>query len=233
MESDDELMPKELELQHQNDILKHKLNSTEHKLNSAEHKLNSAEHKLNAANETIVAHGLTISLLQEKIQLLTLRQFSSKSEHHLLQQNLFDELDVADNDSEAKVDNDTLEITYTRKRKPNRKPLPAGLERVDTVVDINEADKRCACGCQKVQMGQKISEKLDIIPAKVQVLRTLRPQYVCNACDGDAISIAPLPITLLPKCLLSEGALAHVLVAKYVDHMPLYRQSRYWLRQGH
>ena len=199
---------------------------------SLQRQLDALKHKLHIVTQNNSQLQNEIQLLHEKIKLLNLRQFSSKSEAHLLQQNLFDELDVADSDSEPQLDNDTLEITYTRKRKPTRKVLPKNLPRFDTIVDIDEAAKVCACGCTKVRMGEKVSEQLDIVPAKVQVLRTIRPQYVCKSCDSDTISIAKLPQRLLPKSMLSEGALAHIVVAKYVDHMPLYRQSVYWSRQG-
>jgi len=225
MSNDSALTQKELQLQHQLDALQYQLSSTEHELASA-------EQTLQVTTQINTQLHAEVQLLLEKIKLLNLRKFSAKSEAHLLQQNLFDELDVADSDSEPHIDNDTLEITYTRKRKPTRKALPKDLERIDTIVDVADADKVCACGCTKVRMGEKISEQLDIVPAKVQVLRTLRPQYVCKSCDSDVISIADLPKRVLPKSMLSEGALAHILVAKYVDHMPLYRQSVYWSRQG-
>ncbi len=225
MSNDSALTQENLLLQRQLDALKHQLSNTEHQLSNT-------EHQVVIANDTIADCNQMIALLQEKINLLTLRKFSSKSEAHLLQQNLFDELDVADSASEPTLDEDNIEITYTRARKPKRKPLPKHLTRIDTIVDVDESDKVCACGCNKVQMGEKVSEQLDIIPASVHVLRTIRPQYVCKSCECDVISLAELPKRVLPKSILSEGALAHILVAKYVDHMPLYRQSAYWLRQG-
>jgi transposase len=225
MQNDSILVQKSQQLQHQIDVLKNQLSATENQLAGANEVIVTRD-------ETIVSYQQMIALLEEKIKLMTLRQFSAKSEANLLQQNLFDELDVADSDSEPQFDEDKIDITYTRTRKPKRKPLPKHLPRIDTVVDIDDADKVCACGCNKVHMGEKVSEQLDIVPAKVQVLRTIRPQYVCKSCDNDAISIAALQKRVLPKSMLSEGALAHILVAKYVDHMPLYRQSVYWSRQG-
>ena len=103
--------------------------------------------------------------------------------------------------------------------------------------DLGEEEKVCACGCMKSRIGEEISEQLDIIPAKIQVIRNIRLKYVCKDCEGveaeePAVKIAPLPEQLIPKSIAAPGLLAHVLTAKFVDALPFYRQESQFSRLG-
>jgi transposase len=115
-------------------------------------------------------------------------------------------------------------------RRTNRGALPAHLPRIEAVVDI--ADKTCPC-CAGVlhKIGEDVSERLDIIPAQLRVLVTRRPKYACRACEECVIQ-APAPARLIEGGLPTEAAVAHVIVSKYADHLPLYRQTQIWARQG-
>jgi transposase len=117
-----------------------------------------------------------------------------------------------------------------RKRRTNRGALPAHLPRVETVVDVE--DKACPC-CKGVlhQIGEDVSERLDVVPAQFRVLVTRRPKYACRACEG-AVVQAPAPARLIEGGLPTEATVAHVLVSKYADHLPLYRQAQIYARQG-
>src|SRR5512139_349123 len=117
-----------------------------------------------------------------------------------------------------------------RKRRTNRGALPAHLPRIETVVDIE--DKACPC-CKGVlhQIGEDVSERLDVVPAQFRVLVTRRPKYACRACEG-AVVQAPAPARLIEGGLPTEATVAHVLVSKYADHLPLYRQAQIYARQG-
>jgi transposase len=97
--------------------------------------------------------------------------------------------------------------------------------------DLPTADKICACGCTKICIGEEASEQLDIIPAVVQVLVHARKKYVCKACEG-GVQTAALPQQPLPKSNASAGLLAHVVVAKYQDGLPLYRMETVFKRMG-
>jgi transposase len=115
--------------------------------------------------------------------------------------------------------------------------LPEDLPRVDVVYDIGEDQKLCACGFQLSRIGEEISEKLDIIPAKMQVIRNIRYKYACKNCEGvesDAptVQIAPAAAQIIPKSLATEGLLAHIVTAKFEDALPLYRQSKIFNRMG-
>jgi transposase len=116
------------------------------------------------------------------------------------------------------------------KRRTNRGALPGHLPRVENVVDIE--DKACPC-CKGVlhQIGEDVSERLDVVPAQFRVLVTRRPKYACRACEGTVVQ-APAPARLIEGGLPTEATVAHVLVSKYADHLPLYRQAQIYARQG-
>ena len=117
-----------------------------------------------------------------------------------------------------------------RKRRINRGSLPAHLPRLEQVVDIQ--DKTCPC-CRGAlhTIGEDVSERLDIVPAQFRVIVTRRPKYACRACE-EVVVQAPAPARLVEGGIPTEATVAHVLVAKYVDHLPLYRQAQIYARQG-
>ena len=133
--------------------------------------------------------------------------------------------------------NDTIVVPAHRRSKRGRKPLPENLPRVEVIHDLAEEEKVCACGASLSRIGQDICEKLDYIPAKVRVLRHVRFKYACKACEGveDAgptVKIAPAPVQLIEKSMATEGLLAHIIVSKFADALPLYRQQKIFARLG-
>ena len=117
-----------------------------------------------------------------------------------------------------------------RPRKANRGSLPAHLERIEQVVDIE--DKACpCCGGALHQIGEDVAERLDVVPTTFRVLVTRRPRYGCRSCEG-AIVQAPAPARIVEGGIPTEALIAQVLVAKYADHLPLYRQTQIYARQG-
>ena len=121
----------------------------------------------------------------------------------------------------------------TRERaKPKRNPLPDHLSRQD-VVHQPADDGACTCpdcGRGMARLGEDVTEVLDYVPGHFQVIRHIRPKYACTACD--AITQAPAPAMPTPRGRATPGTLAHLLVAKYCDHLPLYRQSEIYAREG-
>lgn len=115
-------------------------------------------------------------------------------------------------------------------RRRNRGSLPAHLPRIEMVIDV--ADMACPC-CQGTlhRIGEDVSERLDIIPAQFCVLVVRRPKYVCRACE-DVVVQMPAPVRLIEGGLPTEATVARVLVSKYADHLPLYRQTQIYARQG-
>src|SRR6476661_196941 len=118
----------------------------------------------------------------------------------------------------------------TAQRRVNRGALPAHLPRVETLVDV--ASTACPCCSGPLHcIGEDVSERLDIVPAQVRVLVIRRPKYACRACQ-DGVVQAPAPARLIEGGLPTDAAVAQVLVSKYADHLPLYRQAQIYARQG-
>ncbi len=117
-----------------------------------------------------------------------------------------------------------------RSRRRNLGALPAHLPRIEVLVDIE--DKSCpCCGGALHPIGEDTSEMLDIVPAQLRVKVIRRPRYGCRACE-EAVVQAPAPERPITSGMASEALLAHVLVAKYADFLPLYRQAGIFARQG-
>jgi len=118
----------------------------------------------------------------------------------------------------------------TAKRRANRGAMPPHLPRVEMVVDID--DHACPC-CRNGlhRIGEDVSERLDIVPAQLRVIVVRRPKYACRACE-DVVVQAPAPARLIEGGLPTEATVAQVLVSKYADHLPLYRQAQIYARQG-
>ncbi len=119
--------------------------------------------------------------------------------------------------------------TKTPNAKCERPSLPAHLLREDMQLDIAHEACPC-CGGPLHPIGETVSEMLDHVPARLRVIRIRRPRYGCRACG--TIHQAPAPERPIAKGLATPGLLAHVLVSKYCDHLPLYRQSQIFARQG-
>jgi transposase len=117
-----------------------------------------------------------------------------------------------------------------RRRKINRGALPEHLPRTEVVIDIE--DRRCPCCAGALhQIGEDVAQRLDVIPLQFRVLVIRRPKYACRTCPGTVVQ-APAPPRLIEGGLPTEALLAHVIVAKYADHTPLYRQAQIYARQG-
>jgi len=114
-------------------------------------------------------------------------------------------------------------------RKTNRGSLPKHLLRIEEVIAPDSTV--CGCGAERHVIGEDTSERLDIIPAQFRVIVIRRPKYACRSCTNGVVQ-APAPARLIPGGLPTEATVAHVLVSKYADHLPLYRQAQIYSRQG-
>jgi len=117
----------------------------------------------------------------------------------------------------------------TPKAQDERLSLPVHLPREEMRLDVEHQACPC-CGGKLHLIGETVSEMLDHVPARLRVIRICRPRYGCRACG--TIHQAPAPERPIAKGLASPALLAHVLVAKYCDHLPLYRQSQIFARHG-
>jgi len=113
-------------------------------------------------------------------------------------------------------------VTEAAPGKPVRKPLPEHLPR-ETITHVPEHDCCPDCGSRLKPLGEDVSEVLDYVPASFRVIRHVLPKLACSRCD--TIVQAPTASRPIPRGMAGAGLLAHVLVAKYCDHLPLYRQS--------
>src|SRR5580692_3701039 len=123
----------------------------------------------------------------------------------------------------------TVAGKQTAPLKPARRPLPAELPReIETIAPAQEACPDCGGALRR--LGEDVSETLEYVPARFKVIRTVRPKLSCVGCSR--IVQAPAPNRPIDRGLAGPGLLAHVLVAKYADHLPLYRQSEIYRREG-
>ena len=131
-----------------------------------------------------------------------------------------------------------VEVRAHSRQKSGRKPLPPELPRVETVHDISEEEKQCACGQPLLRIGEETLEKFEVIPPRMRVRRHLRPKYACHACEGSgdesraAVRIAPVPAQLLPRSIASPALVAYIPVGKFCDSLPFYRQEKQFARIG-
>ncbi|NQY56850.1 MAG: IS66 family transposase [Ilumatobacteraceae bacterium] len=123
-------------------------------------------------------------------------------------------------------------ITYTRKKRGATR-ISKDLPRERVVLELAEADRKCSCcGEAMQQIGEEVSERLDYTPSVVKVIETVRPKYACKQHEDAGVLTAEPPIHPIKKGMATAGLLSHVLVSKYKDHLPLYRQSRIFARHS-
>jgi len=184
-------------------------------------------------------YRLHIESLEQQIRILKKAIFGPKSEKRPVEEegpsqlHLFNEVEVL---VEQVAQKPQVIPEHTR-QKPKRKPLPQDLPRIEVIHDIDKSEKVCQCGAELSRIGEEVCEKLDYIPAKLQVIRHIRPKYACKNCegvesDGPTVKIAPPPPEIIPKGIATPGLIAHVAVSKYCDALPLYRQEKIFSRYG-
>ena len=117
-----------------------------------------------------------------------------------------------------------------RPRNINRRDLPAHLPRIEVVIDVENHGCPCCAG-ELHRIGEDVAERLDVVPLQFRVLVIRRPKYVCRRCPGTVVQ-AFAPPRLIEGGLPTEALVAHVIVSKYADHCPLYRQAQIYARQG-
>ncbi len=177
-----------------------------------------------------------INHLQDRVALLQSALYAPKSEKS---KDLFQgilPLPLVRIAEAKRVEVPVVEIPAHTRAKRGRKPLPDHLPRIEIIHDLPEDQKVCACGTCLKRIGEEVSEKLDYVPAIMQVERHIRPKYACPACDGEegmpVVRIAPMPPQIIPKGMATPSLLAQVITAKFVDAMPFYRQTKQFARLG-
>jgi transposase len=191
-------------------------------------------HQLDEKSSLIDAQAEELRTLREYIRLLKHQRFGRKSEQaNDAQIWLFNEAEATsdDGDVEEEADDSVIVEAHTRKKR-GRKPLPDWIPRVEILHDLPDEQKVCSeDGTALERIGEEVCEQLEFVPAKLRVLRHVRPKYACPTCRT-GIHTAPLPPQPIPKSLASPTLLAHVAVSKYADGLPLYRQETMFQRLG-
>jgi transposase len=146
-------------------------------------------------------------------------------------------VNAAVDDTTGAADSNVADLEGERKRRSKKSAqpaltgLPEHLPREDVVHSACAADCKCgACGTGLQQIGQDVSEVLDYEPGSFKVIRHIRPKFACTQCH--TVSQAPAPSRPINRCMAGAGLLAQVLVSKYCDHLPLYRQNQIYARAG-
>jgi transposase len=177
---------------------------------------------------TVAELRSTIDKQQAHIHYLVRMTFGRRSER-VEGPTLFDGLADPEPQPEPLPPEPTTDKVVAKKRGGHRRrKRPTDLPRQHQVLDLTEAEKACpCCGEGRVRIGADVSERLDYRPASLFLHTIERPTYICRHCEqkGDNIQAAqaPLPPTPIPRCTIEAGLLAHVIVSKWVDHLPLYR----------
>jgi transposase len=140
------------------------------------------------------------------------------------------EQSLASAEAEERTASPAQRARPAHRRKLNRGALPRHLPRVETVVEVTEPVCPCCAGPMH-KIGEDVSERLDVIPAQFRVLVVRRPKYACRSCPGTMIQAAAPP-RLIEGGVPTEALVAQVIVSKYADHVPLYRQAQIYARQG-
>ena len=190
--------------------------------------------ELKAAQLSVQLRSLEIEKLKFEIARLRRLQFGRSSERitrRIEQLELrLEELETGAAEETTKAEAE--ERPAPERAKAKRKPLPEHLPRQE-MVHAPEGDGACTCpdcGAGMAMLGEDVTEVLDYVPGHFQVIRHVRPKYACKACD--AITQAPAPAMPTPRGRATPATLAHLLVSKYCDHLPLYRQSEIYARDG-
>jgi len=192
------------------------------------------EAELVAAKAGLISKTLEIEKLKVQLARLRRQQFGRSSEKidRIIEQLelMLDELETEAAIGPAAVASSAAadEDAPARRKSPGRRPLPEHLPRREIV---HTPDCTCpACGGAMRKVGEDVSEVLDYIPGRFEVIRHIRPAFSCRVCES--MVQRPMPSLPVERGRPSAGLLAHILVSKYCDHTPLYRQAGIYAREG-
>lgn len=182
-------------------------------------------------HQTILDQSERIEELEHQLEWFKRQLFGRKSERIVTpgQLDLF-----AEQASEETVPPavETESIQYSR-CKPKRNPLPKTLPRERIELDVAEPDKVCpCCAGPRRRIGAAVTEELAFQPARFWVREFIRPKYACPRCEEGGVATAAVPPRPIPKGLFGPEVLAHLLVSKFEDHLPLHRQLKMFRRDG-
>ena len=197
-------------------------------IEAREGQISLLDQKLSIFAAEIQERDYRIEKLKHELAGLRRHRFGARSEALDQLELTLEEEEIARAAATPPCDDDKANQTNGEKRKPRRKPLPEHLHRNDQVLSPGEACN--ACGGSLKTLGEDVTEELEYVPGRFVVNRIIRPRMACSCCEQ--ICQAPLPSRPIEKGRPGPGLLAHVLVNKFSDHLPLYRQSQIFEREG-
>jgi transposase len=191
-----------------------------------------------AKDKVITEQAIQINQFIERYEIAKRKQFGKSSEQLPGAGETFNEaeeiIDEADTTLLAETDNNK---SVSIKSIPKRKPLPKTLPRKVVTIDLSLDEQVCDC-CQGQlhKMGETRSDKLEFVPAHINVIETVRSKYTCKQCEktgtGNQVKIAPMPATPIPKGIATSSLLSQIISAKYQYGLPLYRQEKMFNEYG-
>jgi len=209
-----------------------------------ETQLNEQKNQLQEQSKTVESQNVRIVQLIDmlaNLQKSMYGQSSEKSKYVLGEEDnqisLFNEAE-AESNSKAPEPSKVTVTEHIRKAKRTKEEIAANVPVVEILCQLEEEKLNCEkChGKMRVLGKETVREELEIIPAKVQLLRYIRCSYVCECCEKETgvatIVKAPTPAPVIKRSLASASTVAHVMYQKYVNGMPLYRQEKDWANQG-
>ena len=177
--------------------------------------------------------------LEERHRLLLHKRFCRSSEQEPVEQKqLFDEAEATAATTDSHESEQSVTVTGYSRKKSGRKPIDPKHPRIEHLHDIAEHEKHCGCGAQLVRIGEEVREVANVIPEQIWVERHIYPKYACHACEGSgdednpAVRIAERAPDILPRSIATPSLVAFILVNKFVDHLPFYRQEKRFERIG-
>lgn len=196
------------------------------------------EKQLDTKSNELQYARLKIQLLEEKLRLQRIAKYGPGSEKlSNLQLELLElEPGVSNTEVAAESERDALPPTAEKKKRrkhPGRQTLAADLQRVERVIACTPEQCICGnCGMETKVIGYEVSEVLEVKPAEYFVEVTKREKRACKKCEEQGVAMAPLPVRIIAKSLVSDRIIIDTIVGKYADHNPLYRQSVIFLRDA-
>lgn len=197
-----------------------------------EQKIERLERQIIERDLTIEKLGTTVEKLSNELIALRRRMFGRSSERFVPEDPsqltlAFDGQESIPEEVTIEVETEKIEVAYIRNKENNKKPvrvaIPDSIRREDLVIEPQNIPDGA------VKIGEEVTEKLSYTPGEVYVLRTIRPKYALP--QGGGVTIADLPTQVLPRSNAGASLLAHLLVSKYIDHLPFYRQQEIFKRQ--
>ncbi|MBI6856030.1 IS66 family transposase, partial [Pseudomonas cichorii] len=215
-----------------------RVETLDHQVDTLGKTVETLDQQVETMGKTVETMGKKINRDQTLIEKLTHEiaqlkrlKFAKRSEQMNPEQaSLLDDLidtDIAAIEAELQA-LQTVPAATEKKQKPKRTALPPEFPR--TLIHHEPDNTHCPCGCALKRIGEDVSEKLDYVPGAFTVERHVRGKWVCDDCE--TLIQAPVPAQIIDKGIPTAGLLAHVMIAKFADHLPLYRQESIFGRAG-